>query len=190
MADIMGCAKTTVDTWVKAGCPVAMQSPKRGVAHVFDTAAVIKWHVAGATFALVGKVDGATNFNLEHERARQAKASADKLEKENAERRGLLAPVDQMALVWGAMLGNLKNRLLGMGAKLGPVIAPESRAPVCQSMIDGEIHEALIDLADYDPGTDLALIPGAGNGDAASGDDVAPAAKADDKRVGRRRKAA
>ena len=153
----MGCAKTTVDAWIKAGCPVAMQSPKRGVAHVFDTAAVIKWHVAGATFALVGKVDGATTLNLEHERARQAKASADKLEMENAEKRGLLAPVDQMALVWGAMLGNLKNRLLGMGAKLGPVIAPESRAPVCQSMIDGEIHEALIDLADYDPGTDPAL---------------------------------
>ena len=111
------------------------------------------------------KVEGATTLNLEHERARQAKASADKLEMENAERRGILAPVDQMALVWGALLGNLKNRLLGMGAKLGSVIAPESRAPVCQTMIDGEIHEALIDLADYDPGTDLALIPGAGNGD-------------------------
>ena len=25
-------------------------------------------------------------------------------------------------------------------------------------MIDGEIHEALIDLADYDPGTDPALM--------------------------------
>ena len=80
------------------------------------------------------KVEGATTLNLEHERARQAKASADKLEMENAERRGILAPVDQMALVWGALLGNLKNRLLGMGAKLGPVIAPESRAPVCQTM--------------------------------------------------------
>ena len=30
---------------------------------------------------------------------------------------------------------------------------------------DGEIYEALIDLADYDPGNDLALVPGAGNGD-------------------------
>ena len=39
---------------------------------------------------------------------------------------GLLAPVDQIALIWGALLGNLKNRLLGMGAKLGPVIAPKS----------------------------------------------------------------
>ena len=79
--------------------------------------AVIKWHVAGATFSLVGKVEGATTLNLEHERARQAKASADKLEMENAERRRETAPVDQMTLVWGALLGNLKNRLLGMGAK-------------------------------------------------------------------------
>ena len=30
---------------------------------------------------------------------------------------------------------------------------------------DGEIYEALIDLADYDPGNDLALVPGAGNGE-------------------------
>jgi hypothetical protein len=95
-------------------------------------------------------------------------SAPDKLEMENAERRRETAPVDQMALVWGALLGNLKNRLLGMGAKLGPVIAPKSRAPVCQTMIDGEIHEALIDLADYNPGTDPALIPGAGNGDTAT----------------------
>ena len=107
---------------------------------------------------------GSSNDGHFH-KIRKLKEEADKLEMENAEKRGLLAPVDQMALVWGAMLGNLKNRLLGMGAKLGPVIAPESRAPVCQTMIDGEIHEALIDLADYDPETDPALIPGAGNGD-------------------------
>lgn len=122
-------------------------------------------------------------------KVRKLKEEADKLEMENAEKRGLLAPVDQVAILWGALFGNLKTRLVGLGAKLGPVIAPENRAPVCQSIIDDEIYEALFELADYDPATDPALTPGANSGGEESGGGVAPAAKAKHKRVGRRGKA-
>jgi phage terminase Nu1 subunit (DNA packaging protein) len=43
LAEIFGVALTTVDGWVRKGCPVHRKAPKRGIPAEFDTAQVIRW---------------------------------------------------------------------------------------------------------------------------------------------------
>jgi phage terminase Nu1 subunit (DNA packaging protein) len=43
MAAIAGIAKTTLDDWVRRGCPVHRPSGRKGVPAGFDTAAVLEW---------------------------------------------------------------------------------------------------------------------------------------------------
>ena len=44
LAQVFGVALTTVDAWVRRGCPV-IERGRRGVAYRFDSAAVFEWGV-------------------------------------------------------------------------------------------------------------------------------------------------
>ena len=46
MAALAGIAKTTLDEWVRRGCPVHRRARSKGSPAGFDTAAVFEWRLA------------------------------------------------------------------------------------------------------------------------------------------------
>ncbi len=81
VAEVFGVAAKTIVEWQEQGFPVAVRG-RPGVPSEYDTAACIQWYVERE----VRKVQG------ERPQDRLARVQADKIEMENAEKRGLLIP--------------------------------------------------------------------------------------------------
>ena len=122
------------------------------------------------------------------QRERLAAAQAEKVEAENAVRRGQLADVQLMVRVWQDHIAAARAKLLGIAAKLSPQLVGLNDPNVISAAIRAEVSAALGELANYDPAVAAA---GAESGAAAAGvDDVAGAPEPDSKPVGRPRKKA
>lgn len=79
IADIFGVAKTTIDSWVKKGCPVLEKSGTKGKPSKYNSANVYRW-------LLVSSSDEDFTQLLDEERHR-------KLKRENDIEENLIAPV-------------------------------------------------------------------------------------------------
>ena len=85
IAAVFGVAPKTIVEWQEQGFPVAVRG-RPGVPSEYESEACIDWLVTRE----VKKVQ------LEKPQDRLARVQADKIEMENAERRGLLIPADQL----------------------------------------------------------------------------------------------
>jgi hypothetical protein len=85
IADVFGVTRETIDTWQNQGMPVEVRGGP-GVPSIYDSAVCIAWRVESEVKKLHG----------ERPQDRLARVQADKIEMENAERRGLLIPADQL----------------------------------------------------------------------------------------------
>jgi terminase small subunit / prophage DNA-packing protein len=85
IADVFGVAPKTIVQWQEQGLPVAARG-RPGVPSEYDSAACIEWYVRRE----VAKVSAETPAD------RLARVKADAIEMDNAERRKLLIPADQL----------------------------------------------------------------------------------------------
>lgn len=83
------------------------------------------------------------------EKARLVKAQADKAELEVKTIRGELVQADAVASEWFAAINDCKSRLLSIASKAAPILASESNAGTCQTIIDDLVREALTELGSY-----------------------------------------
>ncbi len=82
-------------------------------------------------------------IDLGTQRARQHKEMADKLEMENALRRGELVDGGEVAHLWETLTIELRQRLMMIPARVGYLIARSKRKSDAKKIIDKEIREAL-----------------------------------------------
>jgi len=85
IASVFGVAPKTINEWQDQGMPIAERG-RPGVASQFETAECIDWYVRRE----VEKVRGESPAD------RLSRVKADAIEMDNAERRGLLIPADQL----------------------------------------------------------------------------------------------
>lgn len=108
LADVFGVALTTVDTWVRTGCPCLVRG-SRGVPAKFNTADVAQWlrdkareEASGAAFADEAEL-----------KRRKLAAETAKAELELAKAKGDVAPVREFeratAMVMAAIRANVMN---------------------------------------------------------------------------------
>jgi hypothetical protein len=83
--------------------------------------------------------------------ARKESALADLRELELAEKRAELVSIHEVGRIWGGLITAAKTRLIGIGSKLGPILAIETDAAACQSLIDAAVREAMGEIAEYRP---------------------------------------
>lgn len=83
--------------------------------------------------------------------AKKEAALAARAEMEAAKMRGDLVAVAEVQKAVYGMISNARNRLLGIGSKLGPALAMENDPLTCQSLVDEQIREALEELKQYRP---------------------------------------
>lgn len=99
-----------------------------------------------------GARDLVEDLDLVYERARLAKAQADKVELDNAERAGSLIDRDAAINVFTGQVAAVKNRLLGLGAGIAGEVCSAlgvdvEQAYLVQGIIDRETREALEELS-------------------------------------------
>ena len=83
------------------------------------------------------------------EKARLVKSQADKAELEVQTIRGELVEASAVASEWFSAVNDCKSRLLSIASKAAPILASESNAGACQTIIDDLVREALTELGSY-----------------------------------------
>ena len=83
------------------------------------------------------------------EKARLVKAQADRAEMEVKTISGELVKASDVANEWFATINDCKSRLLSIASKAAPILASESNAGACQTIIDDLVREALKELGSY-----------------------------------------
>lgn len=110
LASVFGVAPTTIDAWIKAGCPYLERPTGRGKGWLFDTAAVVRWREQRAADDAAGKeVHDEAALRL-----RKLAADAKHAELDLLERMGQVADIGTMERVWSRVLAELQSSLRGV----------------------------------------------------------------------------
>jgi hypothetical protein len=137
----------------------------------------------------VEKIAGSGEFD--DQRQRLAAAQAEKVEHENAVRRGELAPRGDVVRFWTECIANMRAKALALGAKLSPRLVNIGDASLIAAAIRAEVNAFLAELADYEPGGHTGVVAGSTeDGSAAAGPDSEPVGRPRKKAVnGKQRRA-
>ena len=145
LAKLFAVTTRTVSEWQKE---VDFPAPERdGRANVYDGAAVVSWWRDREIARLVEGEDGRL-LDLTHERARLAKAQADRQELAGARERGELVAIGDVAAIVGDEYSTVRARILGLPTKAAPLLAGEQSLTACREVLDKLIHEVLTELSD------------------------------------------
>lgn len=136
IAEVFGVAPKTIVEWQESGFPVAVRG-RPGVPSEYDSAACIDWMVERE----VKKVQS------ERPQDRLARVQADKIEMENAERRGLLIPADQLEPKLNAAFLMARTRWLDAVPRLAHALPVDAVAR--EAMLQEEFEAFLSGLADW-----------------------------------------
>jgi hypothetical protein len=126
----------------------------------------------------VAKITGGGEFD--DQRQRLAAAQSEKVEHDNAVRRGDLAQRADVERFWTECIANMRAKALAMGSKLSPRLVNIGDASLIAAAIRAEVHAFLAELADWEPGGPDAVVAVGSSGGRAAADP-------DGERVGRPR---
>lgn len=136
IASVFGVAPKTIVDWQEQGFPVAVRG-KPGVPSEYDTGACIAWLVERE----VKKVQS------ERPQDRLARVQADKIEMENAERRGQLIQADQLEPKLKAAYVSAREMFLEDAQRLARELPADERGR--EEMLQATFEAFLHRLADW-----------------------------------------
>lgn len=109
LADVFGVALTTVDSWVKKGCPVVVRGHGKGQEWKFNTAQISSWLQDEA----VDRATGDIPDDMDELKLRKQKAETELAELELAEKKGEVALIAEFeraqSMVFAAIRANIMN---------------------------------------------------------------------------------
>lgn len=89
--------------------------------------------------------------SLEYEKYLHEKAKREKAEIELAHIKGQMHAAAEVEKVMNNMLTSFRAKMLALPTKVAPSLIAQDDISQIESMIESQIHEALTELADYDP---------------------------------------
>lgn len=119
-------------------------------------------------------------------RTRKVNAEAEIAELELKKIHGELVNAEDVITAWSEVLGSVKNRMLSVPTKAAPIVAAETNAGTCQSIVEDLVLEALEELSRYEPTIDPTEATASETEQSDLG--VEAAEKVERKRMGRPRK--
>jgi terminase small subunit / prophage DNA-packing protein len=160
ISEMWGVALTTVDAWVRAGCPV-VQRGSRGVEWAFNTADVAKWRENRAAEQAVGKGP------LDEEELKKRKLAAETAlaELELAKAKALVAPLDQVERMVSRAFAEVRTGVRNVPGRVVSLLIGETDERRFKQVLREELDQALEALAN----ADLAGSDEEGDGDEADG---------------------
>jgi len=161
IADLLGVCATTVDAWVRAGCPV-VQRGSRGIEWVFNTAEVARWLRDKA----VEQAAGTETLDEKELKIRKLAAEAKLLELELAKAQELVAPLEQVERMVQRAFAEVRAGIRNVPGRVVAMLIGESDERRFKQVLGSELDQALEALAN----TDLA---GGDEADDEPGDETA-----------------
>lgn len=136
IADIFAVSRETIDSWQNEGMPVAVRGGP-GVPNEYNSRACIDWLVDREL----------RKAQAVRPQDRLARAQAEKVEMENAVRRGLLVPVAEIEPIMCESVTYARERLLEAVPRLARELPAD---PIqCEEMLQAEFEAFLNHLADW-----------------------------------------
>lgn len=145
LAQILGVALTTIDTWVKGGCPVVQRGGK-GLEWSFSTADVIRWRMD----EVAKKATGDAPDDMEQLDLRKAKADTLRAELELAKARDEVAPVAEFEKASARLMATIRANMLNIPARAALRLLGETNETAFKRILRDEITMALETSADAD----------------------------------------
>jgi len=145
LAELCGIAMTTVDAWVRAGCPY-VQRAGAGRGWLFNTAEVMRWREQRAAEEAGGDTQDEAALRLRKLRAETISAELDLEQK-----KGQLAPLDQIERVLTRLFAEIQTNLRGsLVTRLAVQLIGETDERKFKRVALSEIDIVLKSLANLD----------------------------------------
>jgi terminase small subunit / prophage DNA-packing protein len=145
LAEIHGVALTTIDAWVRGGCPV-QQRGSRGIEWAFNTADVARWREDERARTAAGTAP----TNREDLDLRRAQADTLRAELELAKARDEVAPVAEFEKATSRLLATIRTNMLNIPARAALRLLGETNETTFKRILRDEISLALETSADAD----------------------------------------
>ena len=113
-------------------------------------------------------------------RTRKMNADAEIAEMELAKIRQELCSTQDVIKAWSDVLNACRAKFLALPTKIAPLLATEDDAAVVKDILEQQIHEALAEMANYDPSIDP--VTASGSLDAVDQPEEAPMKKRPNRR--------
>lgn len=137
--EVFGVAEETITQWQKAGMPIKTQR-KGTLGNEYEVVACVQWREGQVT-------EGEGPLNLNQERARLAKAQADKTELEAAELKGEMVRYEEISAHWTDRGSAIRQRLLTMPTKIAPRLRVAVNDQEAAALMTAEMLEALAEIS-------------------------------------------
>lgn len=144
----LGVHRQTIVDYDKAGAP----REKRGRSYFYDAAEYRAWMQANNKTGKAGRPIDGDSPDLQQAKLRKENALASKYELQVSREKGTLIPLDDVRQWIGERVTATKNRLIGLGAAISPLLDGRDAAER-QTIIDGRVNEILEELSRGAPGT-------------------------------------
>lgn len=145
LADIMGCALNTINTYIKAGMPVVSRGA-RGKEWVFNSADCINWKAEKSV------IDATSDAPADDGVLKSRALLADTLlkELELAKAMALVAPLDQVERMVTRAFAEVRAGMRNIPSRVVSLLIGETDERRFKKVLLGEIDQALVALASAD----------------------------------------
>jgi len=161
-ADFFGYSLTTVDNWVRAGCPV-VQRGSQGVTWIFNSRDVHTWLVDKAVEQATGKKGASGASNADEMKGRLVAAQAEMAELELAKAKQEVVALPQVERALSNAFAAIQAGMRNLPARVARLVIGETDEVRFKAVLLKEIDQALSSLADIN-------LAGTGDEDEASMD--------------------
>lgn len=103
------------------------------------------------------RIEQDTEVDYHKEKASHERAKRQKAELELQIMRGELHKSSDVEIVMNDMIAVFRSKILGLPSKLAPQLVGKSEIPIILDILTRDVHEALSELAEYDPQLFLAV---------------------------------
>ncbi|MDV2439952.1 terminase small subunit [Acinetobacter gerneri] len=146
LSEVFGVAKTTIDAWVKRGCPVVVRSQGKGQEWKFDTAQIANWLQDEA----VGRAMGDVPDDMEQLKLREQKAKTVMAEMELAKAMKEVALTSEFERVQSKVFSIIRTNILNVPQRAVLQLLGEKDPTKFKMTLRAELVKALEAVADFE----------------------------------------
>lgn len=146
LSDVFGVALTTVDAWVKRGCPVVVRGHGKGSEWQFNTAQISQWLQDQA----VDYATGGIPDNKEELELRKQKAETELAELKLAKEKGEVALISEFERAQSIAFSIIRSNILNIPQRAVLQLLGETDERTFKEKLRAELVLALETVADSD----------------------------------------
>lgn len=145
LADLIGCAKTSIDSWVAEGAPVVRKEGRKGIESQYNSRDFIKWLIDREKTKAAARANTA---DLDQLRAEKIRAETRLKELQLAREAGEVLPLRQFEQTLATVLSSIRAVMLSLPQRAAMRLVGETDSARISAALKEEVNAALSAGAD------------------------------------------